>query len=40
LTFKEAFFLEELKIASKWINTLDERKDSNFEEDDKLVQTT
>jgi len=37
---KEAPFLEQLKIASKWANMLDERNDSNSEEDDELVQTT
>jgi len=40
LASKEARFVEELKIASKWANMFDNRKDSNTEEDHEPIQTT
>jgi len=34
LIYKEARFMKELKLVSKWTDTLDERDDSITEKDD------
>jgi len=38
--YKEAHFVEKLKLDYKWANMLDEKGDFNTKEDDVLVQTT
>lgn len=37
LISKEPHFVKELKLAYKWANILDERGDSNIEEDDESI---
>jgi len=37
--FNGAHFVKELKIASRWVNMLDEHENSNTKENDVVVQT-